>query len=300
MPTVAEQIDETESHLTGIVGGSYNRLSSAISDTTTEAISLEFDNEAIVPGSVVGIGAEDLFVLEVGDRTITKAIRGFRGSTAATHDSGDLVQADPRFTRFRIMASLKQEVASWGQRLYAVDSETIALAADTRGYDLPLGSDFLHVLSAKVEPTTLFDTNSSVWPDVEFSIARGNDAADFASGMAIFFNRYLYQSTGRRVRVRYAKRFDVSAWTEGTDMVTDVGLATSMLDIPPLGAAWRLMIGQEIRRSEFAAQGQTRRHDEVPPLAALQTAKALKEMRDQRIAEEQLTLLASDGLTGGF
>lgn len=301
MATVEDLIDETESHLTGVVGGSYNRLLSAVTTTTTQAITLEFDKGPIVAGSVIGIDSEDIFVLEADGTTITKAIRGFRGSTAATHLAGAVVQADPRFTRHRIQTSLKQEVASWGTRLYRTAEASISLALDTRGYDLDFADDnFLHVIEARVEPTTTYTTNSSVWPSVPFSISSGLDTADFSSGRAIFFDSYLYSGTSRRVRVRYAQRFDVNTWTPATELEATVGIPVSMQDIPPLGAAWRMMIGQEVRRSEFAAMGQSRRAEEVPPTAALQTAQALKVMRDQRMAEEQLTLLATNGIHGGF
>lgn len=300
MPTVSDLINETESHLTGIVGGSYNRLAGGI-DATQEAIPLEFDNGGIVEGSVIGIDTEDIFVLEVGEQSVTKCIRGFRGSTAAIHADNSIVQADPRFTRFRILSTLKQEIASWGPRLYAVDGATINLAVDTRGYALSaLSGDVLHVAKAYAEPTTVFTTNSSSWPEVEFRVGNLLDSSDFSGGSAIFFNDYLYQASGRRVRVVYAKRFDVDPFTTSTDVVADVGLAVSMLDIPPLGAAWRLMISQEIRRSDAMAQGQSRRSEEVPPTAALQTANALKAMRDARIAEERLSLVAKWGWNGGF
>lgn len=301
MSTVEDLIDETEAHLTGLVGGSYNRLSADITTTTQESFSLEFDLQGIVVGSVVGVGLEDIFILAATGSTVTKSIRGFRGSVASTHDTGELVSVDPRFTRYRMFRAMQQEVASWGARLYAVSGDTITLADSTRGYTLDaLGPRFLHVIQAQAEPTTTYTPNSSTWPDVEFRIAREMDTGDFAGGNAIFFNDYLYQGTGRRVRLTYATKFDPSTWDADTDPVVDTGLAESMLDIPPLGAAWRLMISQEVRRSDSAAQGQSRRAEEVPPQVALQSSQALKSMRDARIAEEQLTLLATYGMHGGF
>lgn len=301
MTTVDDLIDETEAHLTGLVGGSYNRLSADITSTTQQSIQLEFDAKGVVPGSVIGVGVEDIFVLEASSDVVTKCIRGFRGSTAVTHTTGELITVDPRFTRFRMMKAMQQEVASWGARLYAVNGETISLAADTRGYSLAaLGSRFLHVIQAQAEPTTIYTPNSSTWPDVEFRVAREMDSSDFSGGNAIFFNDYLYQGTGRRVRLTFAYRFDPSTWTVNSDPVVDTGLAESMLDIPPLGAAWRLMISQEVRRTDSSAQGQSRRAEEVPAAAALQSTQALKAMRDARIAEEQLTLLATYGMHGGF
>lgn len=301
MATVDDLIDETEAHLTGLVGGSYNRLSADITTTTQQSIELEFDANGVVPGSVIGVGVEDIFVLEVSSDVVTKCIRGFRGSTAVIHATGDLVTVDPRFTRFRMFKAMQQEVASWGARLYAVSGDTITLADSTRGYTLDaLGPRFLHVLQAQAEPTTIYTPNSSTWPDVEFRIARQMDTLDFAGGNAIFFNDYLYQGTGRRVRLTYATKFDPTSWTVDSDPVEDTGLAESMLDIPPLGAAWRLMISQEVRRTDSSAQGQSRRAEEVPAAAALQSTQALKAMRDARIAEEQLTLLATYGMHGGF
>lgn len=310
MTYISDLVDAADIHVSGMVGGSYNRLTSPITDVT-QTIAFEFELGGIVPGSVISIDYEDIFVLEASGSTVTKCVRGYRGSAAFTHNTGDLVGVDQRFSRFTIYKALLNEIASWGPRLYTVEGATISLATDTRGYQLSaLGPNFLHVIDALVEPVTSYSTTSKSWPSVAYRIGRQLDTADFTGGNAIFFDDYLYQGTGRRVRLIYAKKFDTELIYTGstvtgvvnpdTDVESAMGMPASMLDIPPLGAAWRLMVSQEAKRQDTRTLGQSRDATEVPAQAALQTTQALKAMRDARIAEEQLSLVAKYGFNGGF
>lgn len=300
--TIAQDlVYETLSHLSGMVPGNYNRLASNIDTGDQEEFELEFELGGIVPGSVIGIGSEEILVLETSGQSVTKAVRGFGGSTAGTASGGIVVTVGHRFSTFRILKALRSEIDSWGSRLYKVDGSNISLAASTRGYPLgDLGDNFLHVIKAYAEPDNTYIPDSAAWPETDFRIARNLDTSEFAGGNAIFFNDYLYRGSGRNVRLLYASKFDTSTFTADTDLELDVGLASSMLDIPPLGAAWRLMISQESQRTDTRAQGQSRDATEVPPTAALQTTQALKTMRDSRLAEEQLSLVAKYGFNGGF
>jgi hypothetical protein len=82
------------------------------------------------------------------------------------------------------------------------------------------------------------------------------------------------------------------------DVVTDLGLTETMLDIPVLGAAAMLASGFESRRANLGAQGDTRRANEVQAGANLGMAREWIRMRDERIADEYGRLLNAATIAG--
>ena len=74
--------------------------------------------------------------------------------------------------------------------------------------------------------------------------------------------------------------------------VSVTGLQPSATDLPPIGAAIRLMAGREIKRNFTESQGDTRRSTEVPPGAIAQSANGLARLRQTRIAAEAARLHA--------
>ncbi len=68
-----------------------------------------------------------------------------------------------------------------------------------------------------------------------------------------------------------------------------------MLDIPRLGAAWRLLTPREITRSNVQAQGEARDTREVPPGTILRDAAGIQAQRDRRLREEAERLLNDYG-----
>ena len=68
--------------------------------------------------------------------------------------------------------------------------------------------------------------------------------------------------------------------------LSTTGLQASAYDLPPLGAAIRLMSGREIKRNFTETQGDSRRATEVPAGAVQQSSTGLKLLRAQRIVAE--------------
>jgi hypothetical protein len=193
-----------------------------------------------------------------------------------------MVEVNPRFPKFLIRRALKDEVRSWGRKLYATQSAT--LTPTSRAVNLNGVDEFFHVLAVEASPRS----GSDMWYPVKFRTVSQMDTVDFASGRAILLEHEL--DTGQRLRVTIARPFELDAFADSTDLQVNVGLAASMLDIPPLGAAWRLMAGREVMRTAVEGQGQPRNAAEVPPGHNIQTAQALKELRDARLNEEAMRL----------
>jgi hypothetical protein len=70
------------------------------------------------------------------------------------------------------------------------------------------------------------------------------------------------------------------------DATAVCGLTESMTDIPPLGAAGMLLLSDEGRRNNPAAQGDTRRKEDIPSTALATQGRELLRERDRRIVDE--------------
>ena len=80
-----------------------------------------------------------------------------------------------------------------------------------------------------------------------------------------------------------------------TNLITDCGLEQFMTDIPPYGAAWRLVSGKEVLRNALEAQGEARQASDIPAGAVLRSASVLEQFRDKRLDEAGDILLSRHG-----
>jgi hypothetical protein len=289
--TVAQLIEETKRLVYGTSRIYLNRLDGAITDTAS-TLTLEFDVNEATRGSILCIDDEIMWVISTSPPTKQVTVmRGYLGTTQAVHSDEAMVEVNPRFPRPYIKRALQQEIDSWGTRLYKVASSNISLSGITRTYDLGL-SNFINVVDVRLSPYTGRTTRSNPY---RWSVLRDLDVADYPSGAAIELLDN-FPSTGV-MRIKVAQEFDVSSWTDSTD-VEALGLSTSMLDIPPIGAAWRLMSTKEVGRTNMQAQPEPRRSEEVPAGHMASVAAQLKKLRDDRIDEERWTLMNRYPLKG--
>lgn len=260
----------------------WNRLSDDI--TAAQAtLAVDFDIRGIARGTYISIDDEVLYVWEVAAGTGTATVqRGMLGSTAAVHSASAMIEVNPRFPQHLIRQAIRDELRSWGKKLFSIASVT--LTPTSRAVDIDGVTEFFHVLECNASPRS----GDDIWYRVPFRVVSNMDTADFASGRALLLETEL--ETGQTLRVTVARPFELGDLTDDINLQTQVGLAASMLDIVPLGAGWRLMAGREIMRTQVEAQGQPRNAAEVPPGHNLQTAKGLKELRDDRINEEAMRL----------
>jgi hypothetical protein len=280
---VSELIEDTNRHLYGSSRQEINRLKTTVG-TTDVTIELEFDLLGAVRGSYISIEDEIMYVFSATSASKQLVVaRGYLGTAAAAHTAAAIVEVNPRFPREFIKEALKREINSYGPRLFRVTAHNISTLTDGLSYDMPV-SDFYHVVGI-----TGKYTDSSARPALfSFNIEREMDTADFSSGSALLLNSAL--TLGSTLRLRIARPFDTSTFLDGTDVEATVGLAYSMVDIPSIGAAYRLLSTREIPRTNMAAQPEPRRAEEVPPGHISSVVQQLKRMRDERISEEQFTL----------
>lgn len=283
MTTANDLIDATLDWVLGGEDEEVNVLNGNIQagDTT---LSMTYDLNGIVPGSFIGIGLEVLRVVQTNTLTKTlTVIRGQRGSTAAAHTSGAVVQVAPRFSRWSVFRALNDDLASLsGFGLFQIKTADITYNAAVMSYDLTGVTEIDQVYSVRYEVPGA----TKEWPllrQQDYRLERHADTGDFPSGLSITIYRDCY--SGNTIRVAYKAPF--TRMTSASDDVQSVaGLPATANDLPPLGAAIRLQSGHEAGRVAYEKQPDVRRAQEVPVGASFQATAGWTRLRQQRIDDE--------------
>lgn len=283
MTTTQDLIDETKRLLLSGQRESYNKLAA---DTAPGATTLTFtyDLGGIKTGAYVNVGLEVFYVWDTNDSAKTATVEPARvGSTAAAHDTGDIVTVNPKFPDHAILRALNEDLYSLSSPtngLYAIRSADLSYVEGRSGYDLAGVTGLVDILEIRAQR----DSSTGDWPLVgNFTTSRDVDATDFPSGYALFLTEP--GVSGNDLRVRYKATF--GALSTLADDVEDVtGLPESAHDLPPLGAALRLVYPREVKRSFTEAQPDPRRATEVPNGSTINSARGIAGQRQTRINEE--------------
>jgi len=287
MTTGSDWISQTRSYL--MSGYAENRNKLAIAYTAgSGTLTFSYALEGIRAGARLCIGTNTFYVWAISGQTATVS-GGEDSSTDASASIGSLVRVAPRFTDSEIWDQLGNDLgdlSSPSNGLFGINSVDLTYNATINGYDLgPISDQILSVYEVKyLTPGPQLD-NPRITTN-GFRLNRNAINTQFPSGISL----QLFQPAmpGYNVRVVYRSVFTMPSTSFAN--VSSTGLLPSAYDLPPLGAAIRLMEGREIKRSFTEGQGDTRRAGEVAPGAILQSARGLQQMRAQRIAAEAAKL----------
>jgi hypothetical protein len=282
---VSNWIGLTRAHLQGTSRDEMNSLGASIAAAGTATATFTAPLGGIVKNALVSVDLEVIQVTNTATPTVNIA-RGLHGSTATTHANAAPVLVDPRFTDWAVFQALNDELASLSSPangLYQILTADVAATAAT-GYTLAL-TNFVDILDIRSQG---YDTSSAYWPRIRrYTVERDANVASFPGGV----NLILYETppVGRTMHIRYKGEFTLLAAALTTDVSTS-GLPVTAWDIPPLGAAARLLMGRESRRSSMDAAPEPRQATDVPAGAARSAAQGLMALRNQRIKEEAARL----------
>lgn len=297
MTTVGTMLDRIRRELLGSHRPQLNMIASdtdALSGTSTWTFS--YDLAAIAYTAWLAVGDEIVYVLS-SDRTNRTAVvwRGQLGTVPAVHTAGSVVEVNARFPRAQILDSMLAEVVSWPSTVYRVATLDLTTSEGVRGYDLTgLAPDFIDVVKVLRSPDVwIGESSNNSWPDVAYRVERNLPTGTFQSGAAIFFDR-AYKAASS-VRVIASRPFGTAGWSETTSLENDVGLPVSLFDALQFGVMWRLLAGKEIARTDTSANADSRSDQAVPVLGTTQAAGALLKLRDRRLADEAVRLMALYG-----
>lgn len=292
MATAQIWIDETRDMLlSGYVEELLLVTTPAVENATNTAFEISgASSSGIVPGVIIEIGSELMYVQTVSGTTVT-VIRGYGGSTASStgHAADSIVRVSPKFPTHRIINAINDDLADLSapnNGLFRMLTTSFTYNAAVDGYNLNTGSNEI----SSIYSVTYSDIGSEASePEVmNWRLKRNRDTASFASGNALIL--YTGAWPGQKVTVSYKSPF--GAITDGSTAQSDTGLPTTAYDLPPLGAALSLMSTMPIRREFIDAQGSSRRAEEVPPGAISASMRDLRSRRDYRVQSESARLVA--------
>lgn len=264
----------------------HNRLGGALTSSAT-SVSFDFDLGAVKPGAVLNVGTERMYVWTVAESTKTATVeRGWAGTTAAAHSSGDLVTVNGRFPSDVVLDRVNDELRSLSSPLnglFKMSTVDLTYNAAVEGYDLTGVSSLIEVYDVRFKQAGSFKD----WPRVHnWDFAASMSTDEFASGHALWVPN---GEPGQTVRVWYKAPFS-SLSSLSDDVETVSGLPASAIDLLEIGAQMRLAATRDGKRNFIEAQPQPRRAEEVPNGAWMDTASGLRALRRDRISEERSRL----------
>jgi hypothetical protein len=287
MTTGNDWINTTRSYLMNGFVENRNKLALGYTAGGT-TLTFSYATDGIRPGARLSIGTNTFYVWAVSGQTAT-VTGGDDGSVDASAAAGTLVRVSPRFTDDEIWKMLNADLAdlsSPSSGLFGIGTIDLTFNAIVNGYDLTsVAQDMMSIYEVKyLTPGPQMDNpriNSAGW-----RLNRNAITTQFPSGMSLQLFEPAYP--GYNIRVVYRKYFSMP--TTAVANVSSTGLLASAYDLPPIGAAIRLMAGREIKRNFTESQGDTRRASEVPPGAIMQSSRNLQMLRQQRITAESARL----------
>lgn len=289
MTTVNDWVTTTRSTLMSGYTENRNKLATAYTKGGT-SLSFTYPPNGVREGSRLSIGTNTFYVWAVDGQTATVS-GGEDGSIDQDLAVGSLVRVDPRFTDSDIVTALTGELndlSSPANGLFGIGTVDLTYNAIINGYDLgATAGDLISIYEVKyLTPGPQMDN-----PRIHTSQMRLNRNAittQFPSGMSLQLFEPAFP--GYNVRVVYRANFSMPTTLYAN--VSATGLLPSAYDIPPIGAAIRLMSGREIKRNFTEGQGDTRRAGEVPAGAVAASSRGLQVLRQQRIMAEAAKLEA--------
>lgn len=264
--TVSTTVERIRRQLSSGYRNELNLLNGAISDTDTTLSVLLPITSSVTPGALLFIGTEALRVVSASAANGTvEVLRGQQDSIAAAHADGDEVLINPRFSPLDIFDAMQDEIASYGPQLFRVDSQEFTTADADDTLELPLSwNDCYGVLDVRRQWSESGGVTS--WPRVNCRFQRAGAAA--VSGKPIL--RFIDTMRAGTVLVQVARPYVLTNFALTSDLLTDVLLPESMLDVLAMGTKLRVLVDNENGRTARTAQDEPRRAEETPVGATVQ------------------------------
>jgi hypothetical protein len=295
---VEDWVDQAREMLGGGIVEQVNRLSSPYTpgDTT---INLEFEPEGVTKGIPLCVGLTTFMVWAVAPATREVTVEPrWAGSPDVAAATGALVRVRPNVHTHRIfnaVSDILSELSSPLLGIYSMGTVDIPYVSTIANYDLTDAENLQGIHSVQFgDPDDDTDRWITLSSTTDWQLRATGPTNTAPSGKQLRINAPLYAG-GTTLRVTYkASLGDIDTLA---DDVTGVGLPPTALDLPPLGAAARLAVPGEWRRSLLNAQPDTRRSEEVPAGAIIGGARFLQQKFESRVNQEVARLVAANPYT---
>ena len=263
-----------------------DKLATAAAASST-SLTLKYGINSIQAGSLLSVDLEEFYVWEVSGKTVTVE-PGQYGTSTASHSQDAIVHINPKFSTFAIFKAINDTV-HWlsALGLYRMKTVDLTWVPGTLGYDLTGVTDLTSIYQIRYKADRV-GANTDLWPVIHSAqLSRDMSTIEFASGLALFVNDAAV--SGNPIRVSYKAPF-VPFSSLSDNVFTVSGIPDHLHDLLSIGAAIRLAAPREIRRNFDESQGDTRRANEVPPGANLNSYAGLAVQFRQRVVDEKRRL----------
>jgi hypothetical protein len=271
----SDLVRTTRRYLQGAQRDLLNELDGAIT-AGNDTFTLRYPPTGLQAGSSLEVGWVEYLVTSVTTSGNTVTVMPAIEGTAASHADGARVLIKPRHPTRAVIEELNFDLRALSARgifkLRAVDASTGAVTVPD---DAQVLLDVWNTDGTRL-PNSIFRIGDNPTPGQSFNLTdtRFTGTLDFA--------------------VFGCPLSDLSYTTDADVSVT--GLVSTAEDIPPMGAAIRLLAAAEAQRNLIDIQGDTRRAVEVPPGGITTALRNLAALRERRLVEEGLRYTARYGL----
>jgi len=291
MSTAGALINRVSQQLLSGTTEERNKLATTVTGSETSIVTT-YDLAGLRAGTVFEIDSELMYVWTATTSTKTLLVeRGYLGTTAAAHTATALIIVNPRFPQGQMLSALNadiDDISSPVNGLYRVVATTLTYNGADRQINLTDATSVIDLIEVRLR---YLASDNPILRMVRLD--KNLSTADFASGYAITFDEPTQSGT---VRVVYRAPF-VRAVTTASDIQTVCFVPESMEDILEMGLLLRMMAGREIKRNFIESQGDTRRPEEVPPGATIDSVSSVQRLRRDRILAEAAKLMRQYPLT---
>ena len=273
-------------------------LNNFTSGSTATTLNLEHKTDGIRAGSYISVGdgtnpPETMYVRSRNGLTID-VIRGVDGSTP---DSGlvnwstsAIIEVEPRFTEHQILEAVRDSIRAMPNNLYAVDNVEVSFSTTQQSVTTPFLKGFTQILSATRTARTGEDRL------IRFNIK----VQQYGSDYEVIRQEGIEKAV--TAQVTYAHPFVTD--TLAPDTILDgesgvVGMPVELQDIPSLGAAATLILGEESLRLDLHSQGDSRSDAAVAAGDRARYSMVLRAQYDRRVSEEARRLMSKYGVRTG-
>lgn len=295
MPTVGDAVIRTKRLLNSNTRTELDALHTGIS-ATAETLRLKYQTDGIRAGSYISVGDvtqgfETMYVYSRNGE-YAKVQRGVAGSTALafTGDASDAtvvdtaIEVEPRFSGFQIYEAIKDAIRQLPENLFAVDVVEASFSTSDQAVAVTLNNGFIRILSST--RTARSEEDRLLKFSVTMQEYNGTYKLVRQEGIEKTVTAY----------VTYAYPFVISDLSLNKDLVTDLKMSAEMQDIPALGAAAQLVLGEESSRLDSHAAGNSRGDAALNPGDRTRYSLILQAQYDRRVGEEARRLMSQYGV----
>ena len=295
MPTVGDTVTRTKRLLNSNTRTELDAIHTTITAAAT-TIRLKYQTDGIRAGSYISVGDatqgyETMYVHARNGEYVTVQ-RGIDGSTAVafTGDTTDAavvdtaIEVEPRFTAHQIHEAVKDAILALPDNLYAVDTTAVSFSTTQQSVTTTFTNGFNQILSA----------TRTARAGEDRLLAFNVKVQEYDGAYEVIRQEGIEKAI--TAQVTYAHPFVTATLTLGIDLVDTVGMTVEMTDIPALGAAASLLLGEESLRLDLHSQGDSRADAAVLAGDRARYSLVLQAQYDRRVSQEARRLMAKWGL----